>query len=392
VQLTDRQRELVGRVAELGPAMAGRADRHDREASFPFDDYDDLRAAGFLALCIPEEHGGLGGDYVTYALVSEELARHAPATALTFNMHTATTLLVGQIADDLVFTEEERATLDARRRVLYRLIVDDGVICSQPFSEGVAPGATEGFLTRAVPVEGGYRVSGRKIFASLSGAAGLHQIPCQVEGDHRVRFLGVPAGAEGLRIEGDWDPLGMRATDSRTLVFEDVLVPEVNEILPPGGFDQAAVRWPYFYLTLSFTYLGLCRAALDFTARYLRGDVGASARRDLPQKQAGFAQMRLAHERAQALLYRVLGEVAVDPSAAALRRALAAQATVMEAAPEITSLALRVCGGRSLLRSFPLERLYRDARCGATMLPWTVEICLDRLGRDGLYPEDGDES
>jgi alkylation response protein AidB-like acyl-CoA dehydrogenase len=60
----------------------------------------------------------------------------------------------------------------------------------------------------------------------------------------------------------------------------------------------------------------------------------------------------------------------------------------METAPEVASLAIRVCGGRSLLRPLALERIYRDARCGATMLPWSVEVCLDRLGRAGLLDDD----
>jgi alkylation response protein AidB-like acyl-CoA dehydrogenase len=67
---TPLQRELVGRVAVLGPTFAERAERYDREASFPYENYDDLRAAGLLALCVPTEHGGLGADFVTYALVA----------------------------------------------------------------------------------------------------------------------------------------------------------------------------------------------------------------------------------------------------------------------------------------------------------------------------------
>jgi alkylation response protein AidB-like acyl-CoA dehydrogenase len=63
--------------------------------------------------------------------------------------------------------------------------------------------------------------------------------------------------------------------------------------------------------------------------------------------------------------------------------------TVMDGAPEMASLALRVGGGRALLKPEPLERLYRDARCGATMLPWSVEVCLERLGRAGLVEDTG---
>ena len=389
--LTPERAQLVERMAALGPRFAARAEAHDRDATFPTQNWADLREAGLLGVCIPAADGGLGGDFVAYALVAEELGRHCATTALTFNMHTATTILVGQIADELDLTTAERSLLELRRAELRRGIVEDGTIHSQPFSEGVAAGATAGYSTRAVPVEGvngGYRVTGRKIFASLSGAAGIHNVLCLVPGDDRIRFMGVPADAQGATIQGEWDPLGMRGTDSRTLVLDDAVVPTENEWLPPGVFDQAAARWPYFYMTLSFAYLGLMRGILDATAAYLRGDGGGGpARRDHPIKQQGWAQMNLIYDRAQSLTYRVLGECGVDPGAEQVRRAWSSVVTVMEGAPAVASRALQVCGGRSMLRPSYLEQAYRDARCGAAMLPWSVEVCLERLGRTGLYPE-----
>ena len=385
--LTPERAELVERMAALGPRFAERTDAHDRDATFPAQNWDDLREASLLGLCIPTADGGLGGDFVAYALVSEELGRHCATTALTFNMHTATTILVGQIADDLDFTAAERSQMAERRDELRRGIVEHGTIHSQPFSEGAAAGATAGYSTQAVPADGGYQVTGRKIFASLSGAAHIHNVVCLVPGDERIRFMGVLAGASGVAIEGDWDPLGMRGTDSRTLVLDDAFVPEVNEWLPPGAFDQAATRWPYFYMTLSFAYLGLMRGVLDATAAYLRDGDGGPARRDHPIKQQGWAQMNLLYDRAQSLTYRVLAECGIDPSTEQVRRAWSSVVTVMEGAPAVASLALQVCGGRSMLRPSYLEQAYRDARCGAAMLPWSVEVCLDRLGRAGLYPE-----
>lgn len=377
------RQQLVARAAEMGTSFAGRATKYDAEASFPYDDFAELRDAGFLALCVPEHFGGLGADFATYCRVANEIGRHAPATALAFNMHCVTMLLAGQIADDLTWTDGERQILEDRRRVLYAGVVEQGTLHSQPFSEGNAPGATAGFSTRAEPVDGGYRISGRKIFASLSEAADVHNIVAMVPGDHRVRFLGLPANADGVHIEGDWDPVGMRATLSRTLVFDNVFVPLANEWLPPGGFDQAATRWPHFYLTLSFSYLGLMRGVLDHTLAYLL----RSGRQDHPIKQQGWAQLQLRYEQALALQHAAVDEAGVDPTPDQLRRAWTSLITVMEGAPDMASTALRVAGGRALLKPEPLERLYRDARCGATMLPWSVEVCLERLGRFGLTDE-----
>jgi alkylation response protein AidB-like acyl-CoA dehydrogenase len=336
---------------------------------------------------VPAPYGGLGADFVGYALVAEELGRHCPSTALTFNMHCATALLAGVIADSLELDPPTRKVLETRRETLFGGIIEEHLIHSQPFSEGNAPGATAGYATRAEPVEGGYRLSGRKIFASLSGAADLHNVLAVAPDDPRVRLIGVPASAAGVSIEGVWDPLGMRATDSRNLVMDNVLVDAANEWIPVGVFDQMAVRFPYFYMTLSFAYLGLMTAIVDLTGSYLRGEQGTPARRDNPVKQAGWAEMQLIRDRAQALSYRVLGESGVDPSPAALRRAWSAMITTMEGCAELASLSLRVCGGRSLLRPNKLEQHYRDARCGATMLPWSVEVCLERLGRSGLYDD-----
>ena len=86
LQPSFRQRELIALARNLaGERFAPRADRHDRDASFPFDDYADLRTEGFLGLCVPERHGGLGADYETYCLVAEQLAQGNACTALTFN-------------------------------------------------------------------------------------------------------------------------------------------------------------------------------------------------------------------------------------------------------------------------------------------------------------------
>ena len=384
---TEERMELVERIAALGPRFGERAATHDREASFPTDNWADLANEGFLGLCAPVEFGGFGGDFVTYALVSEELGRHCATTALTFNMHTATALLAGWIADQLGMNDDQQAHLDRIRTQLWEGMCRDHVIHSQPFSEGRTPGSGSPIGTSAVVVDGGYQVTGKKIFASLSGVADIHNVVALVEGDDRTRLLGVPANGKGVDIVGDWDPLGMRGTDSRDLLLTEAFVPQDNEVLPPGVFDAMAQRFPYFYMTLTFTYLGLMRAILDLTRQYLRGELGVESRRDSHVKQAGWAEMQMIYDKAQSLTYRVLGEATVDPTNIALRRAWVATVAVMEGAPEMASLAIRVCGGRSMLRPNKLEQHYRDARCGATMLPWSVEISLDRIGKHGLYDD-----
>jgi alkylation response protein AidB-like acyl-CoA dehydrogenase len=372
----------------MGPTLAARAVETDRSATFPSANFEDFAANGLLAMCVPTQYGGGGATYADYARVSEEVGRYCGATALTFNMHNATMLWCGEVADLLAFTTLERADHESIRASMYRGVVEHGHIHSQPFSEGLNPGATAGIATRAEPVPGGWVVSGRKIFASLSGAAHFYNVTCQVPGEDIIRLLGVPADGDGVTIVDDWDPLGMRGTVSRTLLMNRVFVPSTNEWMPAGAYDEAATRYPWLFLSLCPAYLGLTGGVVDTVRQYLRGELpgqSAGARRDHPVKQLGWAQLQLRAEQSRALLYRAIDGAHLDPSETALVTAWAAAFTVMENAAEVASLAIRVCGGQSMLKSLPLERMYRDARLGSTMLPWSAEVCLERLGRAGLF-------
>ena len=198
----------------------------------------------------------------------------------------------------------------------------------------------------------------------------------------------VPANADGVSIEGEWDTLGMRGTDSRTLVFKDVFIGADEQLLPLGVYQQAAIRWPHMFLVLTATYVGIAQAAYDFTVAYLRGEVpgmNGAKRRDVVLKQLGVAAMRFRLEQTKALWFQAIGEAGVDPSKDQRLRAYAAQYTVMENVNELCQVAIRVRGGHSLFKSLPLERLYRDSRCGALMLPWSAERCLELTGVEALY-------
>ena len=376
-------------VAELGPIFRDRAPEYDREARFPFENYADLRNAGLLALCIPQRYGGMGAGFRDYMHVGAALGRCCPMTALTFNMHTQTVLWTGVIADDLTMTDEERARHETIRARLYAQIVEDGAIQAQPLSEGIAKGATAGVMTKATPVDGGFLVSGRKIFASLAGAAAAYNLTCVVPGEDRLRFLSVAADNPGVQITGTWDTLGMRGTDSRDLVFDDAFVPAEAELLPPGFFGQIAERWPYVYMTLTPAYVGLTDAVVDFVREYLSAGArpGSAARRDSAAKQWGWAEIQIMAGRSRATWERTVDQAAADPTTEQLRRALVSTYTVMETAQEVAAKAIRVCGGTTIMKRFPLEQHYRDARCGSLMNPWSAEACLERLGRLGLFEE-----
>ncbi|MCC6776440.1 MAG: acyl-CoA dehydrogenase family protein [Hyphomicrobiales bacterium] len=395
--------ELITRARRLGKrALAPRAAEHDREATFPIANFRDMHAEGLLAICIPTEDGGEGADFRTYCLAAAELGRYCGATALSWNMHVCSTLWSGALADDLPMSPEERAAHNARRSLHYRRIIEHGAIYAQPFSEGGAAAAgVIAFGTEARPVDGGFVVNGKKIFASLSGAADYYGVLCtersagEMASRRNTLYLAIPADAEGVSVTGDWDPLGMRGTVSRTLLLDEVLVPEEAMLMPRGLYFQAATRWPHMFITLSPTYMGLAQAAYDFTVAYLRGEVPGMPpvkRRMYPTKQIAVAEMHIMLEQTKALWFQAVSEACPNPSKEQMLRAYAAQHTVMENANALATKAIRTCGGQAMLKSLPLERIYRDSRCGSLMLPWTAEICVDRIGREALYqPGEKDE-
>jgi alkylation response protein AidB-like acyl-CoA dehydrogenase len=401
-RLTPQQRELIALAGELGRTrFAPRAERFDREASFPYENYADLRDAGLLAICVPSGYGGIGADFATYVMVAAEIGRHCGATALSYNMHVSSCMWSGFIADALEMTDEQRADHEQHRALHYDHIVRLGKVYSQPFSEGGAAAAGKApFGTLARKVDGGYVINGRKIFASLAGAADYYGVLCTLDRPGATQrdslYLAVPADAAGVQVVGDWDPLGMRATVSRNLQFRDVFVADSARLMPEGLYHQAALRYPHMFATLSPTYMGIAQAAYDFTVQYLRAEVPGMPpvqRRMYPTKQITVAQMRVTLEQTRALFLQNAFDARVDPDKDTRMRLYAAHYTIMENANALCALAIRTCGGQSMLKSLPLERLYRDSRCGSLMLPWTAELCLDRLGRECLYePGERDEA
>ena len=409
--LTDRQRHLLTLAHELGRTkFAPRAHEWDDTATFPFANYDDLREAGLLALCIPETQGGQGADYATYCMVAAELGRFCGATALTFNMHSCSTLWIGSLADALTMDAAQRSEHERRRDLHFARVVTGGKLYAQPFSEGsaAAAGRAPFGTTARREVRGGvsgWVIDGRKIWASLSGAADYYGILCteaiddarmNAEGKHEQKpldmrdtlYIAVPATSAGLSIAGDWNPMGMRGTVSRNITFAGVFVPDDEQLLPRGLYFRAAQTWPHMFFTLSPTYLGIANAAYDFTVKYLRGEVDGEPpvkRRQYPTKQIAVAQMRIQLEAMRSMFWRTILEAKPNPSKDERLRLYAAHYTVMEGANDIARLALRTCGGQSMMKHLPLERLYRDSRCGSLMLPWTAELCMDRIGREALY-------
>ena len=393
-----RQQKTMDLARQLAvERFALRAADLDRDAEFPREDYQDLRDAGLLGLCVPEEFGGLGADFETYCLVAGQLAQGNASTALTFNMHCLTMLMMGPLMDGLELPQEvwgRHKELSAKR---YTEVVEQGVFYGQPHSEPLESGSPDQldiggrrFGTTAKRVDGGYTVNGNKFFVSSSGAADYFATPALLlakgSWEDRTLYLSVPREAPGVEFSGDWDPLGMRSTVSRNMNLKDVWAPDDAEILPPGVFGQLFQRQPHIFISFSAVFLGLMQAAYDYTLAYLTGKAPGSpgTRGEPPVGGAALAEMLFTLETTRALFYRAISEQRLDPPIEVVQRARAAHVQVQRAVVQLTGEAVRICGGRAMLKRHPLERYYRDARAAAVMRPWTQEQVIQEAWETAL--------
>ena len=388
---------VLERVNAMGPAFAARARAVDDDASFPVENYRDLADAGLLGLCIPVEFGGMGFSMWDYAMVGAEIGKYCGATALTFNMHNSSMAWSRFMFEMPNLTPEERAEFAPLRERQFRRAIAERAIFSQPISEGGQNWTSKPNQTQCRAVDGGWRIDGFKKFASLAGYCDYYTIVCtevfegQAPRHEDTMLFVVHKDTPGLMVRGDWDPLGMRGTNSRDLILRDVFVTRDDLLMPRGIFGKTLPNWPHMMATLSPTYMGVAQGAYDFMVAYLRGQVPGQPpidRRMYATKRITVGRMAAKLASMRALWWQAFSEAKGMPSKAEVMRMYAAQYTVMEGVQEIAALAIRTCGGQSMLRSLPLERMYRDSRCGALMLPYTSEIMEDYLGVLALYDMD----
>ncbi|WP_242678864.1 acyl-CoA dehydrogenase family protein [Rhodobacter calidifons] len=365
--------EAMRKINAMGPVFAARAKAVDDEASFPVANYRDLAEAGFLGLSIPQEFGGWGFSMGEYAMVGAEIAKYCGATALTFNMHNSSMAWSRFMYDMPNLTEAERAEFAPLRARQFTRAMKERAIYSQPISEGGQNWTSKPNQTQCRAVEGGWKINGFKKFASLAGYCDYYTIVCTevfegVEPRHEDTMLFVVhKDAPGLTVKGDWDPLGMRGTNSRDLILKDVFVTADDLLMPRGIFGKTLPNWPHMMATLSPTYMGVAQGAYDFTIAYLKGQVPGQPpidRRMYATKRVAVSKMyaRLANMRA--LWWQAFSEAKGMPSKAEVMRMYAAQYNVMEGVQEITALAIRTCGGQSMLKSLPLNGCTATAAAG----------------------------
>lgn len=369
--------DALAAARRLAPRFAGRAAGYDRDGVFPVDDFADLREAGLFGLMVPAELGGLGSGFSGYAAVAFELARGNGATALVFNMHASVTGALAGIPADLAGLLGVPDEFFAVRDEILRRAAD-GAFYAVAMSERGAGSRLSQLRTEYTREGDDFLIKGAKAFVSGSGHADAYLVAARSADDPQTvsQFL-VPAGTPGITVTPTWDSLGMRATCSNDVAF-DVRVPAGTLL---GGVEGLALWFAQLmphWLVASYAavYAGVAQAAVDACAEHVtaRGVAGLpSVRARLGRADAAVAAARLA-------VAEAARRVDADPGDRdTIRWVWRAKLLAGTTAAEVAASMLEAAGTSATRRGNPLERLYRDARCGS-LQPATSDVCADWLG------------
>jgi alkylation response protein AidB-like acyl-CoA dehydrogenase len=373
--------DIFERARELSVGFAERAAAHDRDASFPFRNFEELSAAGLLSLTVPAALGGGGAGAQTTARVLQIFGQADPSTALVLSMHYIQHLVMarsarwpGRLVRKLAKESVEGVALINALRV-------------EPELGSPARGGLPRTIARRT--ETGWRLTGRKIYSTGVPILKWYAVWAKTdEPETRVGLFLVPAGLPGTHVVETWDHLGLRASGSHDLIFEDVVIPLDHEIdvrkpedWRTPDFTQATVQ----AIFIAAIYDGIARAARDWLIEFLKNRVPAnlgSPLATLPRAQEilGAIEARLI------VNGRLIESFAADfddgvPLSAAESNVI--KLTVTNNAVAVVEDALSLSSNHGLSRANALERHYRDVLCGRVHTPQD-DATRSAIGRSAL--------
>jgi alkylation response protein AidB-like acyl-CoA dehydrogenase len=369
--------DLTATAARLAPRLAARAARHDADGEFPVEDFEDLRAEGLFGVLVPGELGGSGAGFADYASVAYELARGNGATALVFNMHASVTGALSALDPTLAAALGVPDSALAARDDLLRAAAGGAWYAVAMSERGVGSRLSQ--LSTAYEPEGdSFRIRGAKTFVSGAGHADGYLVAARRADDQSVvsQFL-VPARADGLRVERTWDSLGMRATRSDDLHL-DVTVPAAALLGGVEGLALVVAQLMPHWLVASYAavYVGVARGAVDAAVAHV--DERGLGR--LPAVRARIGRADAAVEAARLAVAEAARRVDAAPGEPETNRWVwRAKLLAGTTAADVAASMLEAAGTSASRRGHPLERLFRDARCGS-LQPATSDVCADWLG------------
>lgn len=383
---------LINKCRELNNQFAELAAEYDEKATWPVEHYRALKDAGMLSIMIPKHKGGLGADFLTYTKCLEQLSMASASTGLTFNMHNITTGILAEAETEDIGGTRGKAMNDFRNWALGEVVKNKKMFASANSEPGI--GAHFSALkTTYRKVDDGYIINGHKMFVSMLGYADYYTVAARKENSTsdspEISFFMVDLDTPGIEVEEVWDTLGMRATVSNNMRLTDVFVPKNRLFLGSEGLGLFKLtREPHWVIAgYVGAYLGLCQGTFDYMVSHLKkkkipGTDRSVIHREWVQHNVGKLAVDLAATRA--LVYSAAKMVDDQPGTPETNTAIhCSKHAVSELAPKLASDAMRLCGGSSIARALPLERFYRDARCGGLM-PATSDECLLYAGKSAL--------
>lgn len=356
-------------------AVAPVARELDQRCEFPWANVRTMGEMGLLGLPVPREFGGQGLDYTSYILTVEELARVDASHSITVSAHT--TLGSGPIL--------EFGTPEQKERFL-PLLASGRVLGGFGLTEPGAGSDSGGTRTRATPEDGGYRISGSKIFITHAGVGEIFTVTAVTDPDkgtkgisafvvtkpsvdaERARSLGLgPEDGEldytpGVRAGKKEDKMGWRASDTRELLLDDAVVPAENLVGREGrGFVNFMKTLDAGRIGVAGLSLGLARGAFDAAVRYTarRRQFGRPVY-DFQQVQFPLADLATEIEAGGHLTYHAAW--LKDQGRPFSREAAMAKLFCSELAMKATLTAIQLMGAAGYSDDHPVERMARDAK------------------------------
>jgi alkylation response protein AidB-like acyl-CoA dehydrogenase len=363
----DASPTIFDRANALASDFATRASLHDRDASFPFENFSQLFKAGLLALTVPTALGGSGAGVLDAARIIGIFGKADPSTALVLSMH---------YIQHLMMAGSTRWPARLARKLARETVEGVALINALRVEPDLGSPARGGLpATIARKTETGWRLSGRKIYSTGAPILKWYAVWARTdEPETRVGMFLVPAGLPGTRIVETWDHLGLRASGSHDVVFEDVVFPLDHEIdvRSPEEWRVPDVTQPAVHaIFVAAIYDGVARAARDWLIDFLKSRVPSNLGAPLAtlpraQEVVGGIEARLA------VNARLIDSFAGDfddgvlPSAS---ESSIVKLTVTNNAVAVVEDALSLTGNHGLTRATPLERHYRDVMCGRVHTP-----------------------
>lgn len=355
IDLTEDQRLVHRSVREFAAAeLRPHAARWDREGTFPAAIVPKLAALGLLGLVVPAEYGGAGLDMVSAMLAVEAVSWGDGSIGLTVASHNS--LCTGHI---LLFAGEEQ-----KRRYLPRLARGE-MLGGWGLTEPAAGSDAAAIQTRAQRRGSVYVLNGTKLFVTQGTVAGVYVVMAVTDpaaGRPGISAFIVDRDAPGLRVGKKEDKLGLRASDTSEVIFEDCEVPAGALIGGEGaGYRQAMTVLERGRIGIGAMAVGLGRAALDDSIAY------ASQRKTFGKPIASHQAVQfmiadMAMELDAAWLLVARAAQLVDLGRPFRREASMAKLFASEAANRATNKAVQIHGGYGFIKDYAVERYYRDVK------------------------------